>query len=163
MQTASKPSGSSSRTRSGARPSERKGRRSLARPSALSFRWREARLAAVWSVAYGALMSAVLPGTWPLMPFPQTRPMVLATVLSFPFGLLLRRRWAALLPLTLLVALDPPQSGFAGSVVALVIIGPFAAASICLGVGCARWLQRRALRRMLSRAAPPRRTAQAAR
>jgi hypothetical protein len=117
----------------------------------------------VSALVYGALMSAVLPGTWPLMPFPQTQPVVLATLLSLPFGLVLRRPWAPLLPLTLLVALDRPQSGVAGSVVALAIVGPFAAVSICLGVACSSWLQRRALRRMLSRAAPSRRTAQAAR
>jgi hypothetical protein len=129
----------------------------------LTHRWREARLVLFSAVAYGALMSAVLPGSWPLMPFPQDRPVVLAALIGLPFGLLVRRRWAPLLPLTLLVALDPPQTGFAGAVVATVIVGPFAAVSICLGVACAKRLQRLALRRMLSRAAPSRRTAQPAR
>jgi hypothetical protein len=165
MPTASKPSGSNSRTRSGARPSERKGRRPLARP--LDRRWRELCLAAVATVGYGVLMGSVLPGNWPLMPFPQTHPVVLAGLIGLPVGLLLRRRWwALLLPLTLLVALNPHGAGFAGAIVAFVIAGPFATAGIAIGmaIGFAvtRRLQRLALRRMLARPARGRRPAHSA-
>ena len=114
--------------------------------------WRQLRLALVSAVGYGALMSAVLPGTWPLMPFPQTHPVVLAGLLSIPVGLIVRRGWAPLLPLTLIVALNPPQTGIAGSVVAFLVVGPFGVAGIALGMAVGRRLQRMVLRRMLARA-----------
>ncbi|MGZ4202267.1 MAG: hypothetical protein ACXVRH_09440, partial [Thermoleophilaceae bacterium] len=60
------------------------------------------------------------------------------------------------LPLTLLVALNPPGSGLAGAIVAFLIVAPFAGTSIFIGVAAARRLQRLALRRMLRRARPVR-------
>jgi hypothetical protein len=155
MPTASKPSGSSSRTRSGARPSERKGRRPSARSLDRAVRWREWRLAIVSFVGYGALMSVVLPPNWPLMPFPEPRPVLLAGLIGVPFGLVLRRRWAPLLPLTLLVAINTPGAGFAGSVVVLFLVGPFAGVGILVGLVSARRLQRLALRRVIGRAGRP--------
>ena len=95
-------------------------------------------------------MAWVLPGTWPLMPFPQTAPVELAVLIGLPVGILLRRAWAPLLPLTLLVALNPPGTGLAGAIVAFLIVAPFAGTSIFIGVAAARRLQRLALRRMLS-------------
>jgi hypothetical protein len=109
----------------------------------------------VSALAYGALMSLVLPGTWPLMPFPQTAPVELAALIGLPVGLILRRTWAPFLPFTLLVALNPPGAGFAGALVAFLVVGPFAASTIFIGVVAARRLQRLALRRMISRAASP--------
>jgi hypothetical protein len=121
------------------------------RPSGSSSRlpWRQLRLAVVSAVGYGALMSSVLPGTWPLMPFPQTHPVVLAGLLGIPIGLIVRRGWAPLLPLTLIVALNPPQTGIAGSLVAFLVVGPSGAAGIALGMAVGRRLQRMVLRRML--------------
>jgi len=100
-------------------------------------------------------MGAVLPGTWPLMPFPQTAPVELTALIGLPVGLLLRRTWAPLLPLTLLVTLNPHGAGFAGAFVAFLVVAPFATSTIFIGVFAARRLHRVALRRMISRAASP--------
>jgi hypothetical protein len=98
-------------------------------------------------------MAWVIPGTWPLMPFPQVHPVELAALVGVPFGLVLRRAWAPLLPLTLLVALNPPSTGLAGAIVAFLILGPFSTVGICLGLAAGRRLQRRALRVVISRGA----------
>src|SRR6185312_9201301 len=155
MPTASKPSGSSSRTRSGARSSERKGRRPLARPR---IRRRELGVMFAAFVAYGSIMAIVLPPRWPLMPFPQPTPVLLAGLIGFGSGALLRRRWAPLLPLTLLVAVNPPGAGFAGDIVVLFLIGPFAGLGILIGMAIGRRLHRLALRRSLKRAGGPARS-----
>jgi hypothetical protein len=112
-------------------------------------------LALVSFLGYGALMSLVLPPNWPLMPFPQPHPVLLAGLIGIPFGLVLRRRWAPLLPLTLLVAINAPGAGFAGSLVVLFLVGPFAGVGILVGVASARRVQRFALRRVIARAARP--------
>ena len=52
----------------------------------------------------------------------------------------------------MLVALDPPQSGMAGSLIALLILWPFAAAGGALGIGAGKALQRRMLRSTLKAA-----------
>ena len=103
-------------------------------------------------VAYGVLMGVVLPPYWPLMPFPALGPVEVAALLGFLFGFLTRRGWVLALPLTVLVALSPPQSGFAGAIVALFIIWPFAAAGGVLGIVAGKGLQRRMLRRTLNAA-----------
>ena len=118
-------------------------------------RWKEWRLAIVSFVGYGALMSVVLPPNWPLMPFPEPRPVLLAGLIGVPFGLVLRRSWAPLLPLTLLVAINTPGAGFAGSIVVLFLVGPFAGVGIVVGVASARRLQRLLLRRAIARASKP--------
>ena len=110
---------------------------------------------AVAFVGYGALMSVVLPPNWPLMPFPQPKPVLLAGLIGVGFGALLRRRWAPLLPLTLLVAVNPPGAGFAGQIVVLFLVGPFACFGILVGMAVARRMQRLALRRVIKRAARP--------
>ena len=51
-----------------------------------------------------------------------------------------------------LVALDPPQSGMAGALIALLILWPFAAAGGALGIGAGKALQRRMLRSTLKAA-----------
>jgi hypothetical protein len=106
-------------------------------------------------VGYGSLMAIVLPPSWPLMPFPQPRPVLLAGLIGIGFGLLLRRRWAALLPLTLVVAVNPPGTGFAGEIVVLFLLGPFAGVGILVGMAIARRAQRLALRRVIKRASRP--------
>ena len=121
-------------------------------------RWREWRLIVVSFVGYGALMSVVLPPNWPLMPFPEPRPVIIAGLIGVPFGLMLRRRWAPLLPLTLLVAINTPGAGFAGSIVVLFLVGPFAGVGILIGVASARRIQRLALRRSIARARKPSRS-----
>jgi hypothetical protein len=116
-------------------------------------RWRELRLAALCAVLFGVLCALLLPGVWgPLMPFPVVAPVEVAAVIGFLFGFLVRRTWVLLLPLTLLVALDPPGSGFAGAIIALLILWPFAAAGSMVGLGLGRVLQRRMLRRTLKAA-----------
>jgi hypothetical protein len=104
-------------------------------------------------IGYGALMAVVLPPSWPLMPFPQPRPVLLAGLIGVAFGAVLRRRWAPLLPLTLLVAINTPGAGFAGSIVVLFLVGPFAGFGILIGMAFARRLHRLALRRVIKRAA----------
>jgi hypothetical protein len=106
-------------------------------------------------VGYGSLMAIVLPPSWPLMPFPEPKPVMLAGLIGIAFGALLRRRWAALLPFTLLVAINTPGAGLAGAVVVLFLVGPFAGFGILVGMAVARRLQRFALRRVIARAARP--------
>jgi hypothetical protein len=116
-------------------------------------RWRELRLVAVCAVLYGALCALLLPGVWgPLMPFPVVAPVEVVALIGFLFGFLVRRMWVIALPVTVLVALSPPESGFAGAVIALFILWPFAAAGGVLGIGAGRALQRRMLRRTLKAA-----------
>jgi hypothetical protein len=115
-------------------------------------RWRELRLAAVCAVAFGGASALLLPGVWPLMPYPAVAPVEIAALLGFLFGFLTRRGWVLALPFTVLVALDPPQSGIAGAVIALLILWPFAAAGGVLGVGAGKVVQRRMLRRTLKAA-----------
>ena len=43
----------------------------------------------------------------------------IAALLGLLFGFLVRRWWVLALPLTTLIALDPPHTGFAGSLIAL--------------------------------------------
>ena len=121
-----------------------------------TIRWRELRLAAIAAVAFGSAVAALVPGVWPLMPFPETAPVEVAALLGFGFGFLLRRTWTLALPFTILVALDPPQSGFAGAFIALLVLSPFAAAGAFIGVTLGRALQRRILRRALTAAKRPR-------
>ena len=115
-------------------------------------RWRELRLGALCAVVFGAAVALLLPGVWPLMPFPAVGPVEVAALLGFLFGFLVRRFWVLALPLTVLVALSPPQSGFAGAIIALLIIWPFAAAGGVLGMAAGKGLQRRMLRRTLKAA-----------
>lgn len=116
-------------------------------------RWRELRLVAVCAVLYGALCALLLPGVWgPLMPFPVVAPVEVAALIGFLFGFVVRRGWVLALPLTVLVALNPPNSGFAGAIIALLIVWPFAAAGSALGIGAGKLLQRRMLRRTLKAA-----------
>jgi hypothetical protein len=118
-------------------------------------RWREWRLMAVAFVAYGVVLSVVLPPRWPLMPFPQPTPVVLAGLIGIGFGAVLRRRWAPLLPLTLLVAINPPGAGFAGEIVVLFLVGPFACLGILIGMAFGRRIQRLLLRGAIKRARRP--------
>jgi len=116
-------------------------------------RWRELRLGAVCAILYGALCALLLPGVWgPLMPFPVVAPVEVIALIGFLFGFLVRRMWVIALPLTVLVALSPPESGFAGAIIALLILWPFAAGGGVLGIGAGRALQRRMLRRTLKAA-----------
>jgi hypothetical protein len=118
-------------------------------------RWREWRLMAAAFVAYGSIMAIVLPPNWPLMPFPQPTPVLLAGLIGIGFGALLRRRWAPLLPLTLVVAINPPGAGLAGEIVVLFLVGPFAAFGILIGMAIGRRFQRLVLRRAIKRARRP--------
>jgi hypothetical protein len=120
-------------------------------------RRRELRLVAVSAVAFGAAVAALVPGVWPLMPFPAVAPVEVVAALGFLFGFLLQRTWVIALPFTILVALNPPDSGFAGALIALVVLSPFAAASAFLGIVAGRRLRRRRLRRALRAAAGPER------
>jgi hypothetical protein len=106
-------------------------------------------------IAYGALMAVVLPPHWPLMPFPQPTPVLLAGLIGLGFGALLRRRWAPLLPLSLLVAINPAGTGFAGEIVVLLLLGPFAGVGILIGMAFGRRVQRLVLRRVIKRARRP--------
>ncbi|HEX6459501.1 MAG TPA: hypothetical protein VF032_11340 [Thermoleophilaceae bacterium] len=120
----------------------------MPRPRSKTF-IRQLRLAAVCAVLYGLAAALTMPGVWPLMPFPATGPVEIAAVLGFVFGLLTRRAWTLALPLTALVALDPPQSGVGGAIIATLVIWPFSAAGSALGIGLGRALQRQMLRRTL--------------
>ena len=113
---------------------------------------RQLRLAAICAVLFGGLAALLLPGVWPLMPFPAVAPVEIAALLGFLFGFLVRRGWVLALPLTVLVALNPPQSGLAGALIALLILWPFSAGGSVLGIGAGRALQRRMLRRTLKAA-----------
>jgi hypothetical protein len=121
----------------------------------INIRWSELRIAAVAAVAFGAAVAALIPGTWPLMPFPEPAPVEIVALIGFLFGFLLRRTWVLALPFTILVAIDPPESGFAGSIVALLVLSPFVAAGSFLGITAGRRLQRHALRRKLKAARRP--------
>ena len=110
---------------------------------------RQLRLAAVCAVLYGGAAALTMPGVWPLMPFPAVGPLEIAALLGFLFGFVTRRGWTLALPLTVLVALDPPQSGIAGALIALLVLWPFSAAGSALGIGLGRGLQRFILRRTL--------------
>lgn len=112
-------------------------------------------MAAIAAVLYGVAVAVLMPGSWPLMPFPAVAPIEIAALLGFAFGFLTRRVWVIALPLTVLVALDPPQSGFAGAIIALLVLWPFTAAGGALGVSAGRWLKRRMLRRVLKAARRP--------
>jgi hypothetical protein len=101
---------------------------------------------------FGLAAALLLPGNWPLMPFPALAPVEIVTLLGFLFGFVVRRLWVVALPLTVLIALDPPQSGFAGAIIALLIVWPFTAAGGVLGVGAGKALQRRMLRHTLKAA-----------
>jgi hypothetical protein len=118
----------------------------------IKIRWSELRLAALCSLLFGLAVGLLLPGVWPLMPFPATGPVELAALLGFVFGFVVRRGWVLALPLTVLVALEPPQSGLPGAVIALLIVWPFAAAGGVLGIGAGKALQRRMLRSTLKAA-----------
>ena len=115
-------------------------------------RWRELRLATLSAIVFGVAVALLLPGNWPLMPFPAVAPVEIVTLLGFLFGFVVRRLWVTALPLTVLVAIDPPQSGFAGAVIALLVLWPFAAAASVVGVGAGKAVQRRMLRRTLKAA-----------
>jgi hypothetical protein len=115
----------------------------------IRIRWSELRLAALCALVFGLAVRLFLPGMWPLMPFPATGPVELAALLGFLFGLIVRRGWVLALPLTALVALDPPKSGVAGGVIVLLVVWPFAAAGGALGIGAGKALQRRMLRSTL--------------
>jgi hypothetical protein len=127
----------------------------MERAMPITIRWRELRLAAVAAVAFGAAEAALLPGIWPLMPFPETAPVEVVVLIGFLFGFVLRRTWALALPLVTLLAIHPPQAGFSGSLIALVILSPFAASGAFLGMRFGRWLRRRMLRRTLKAARRP--------
>jgi hypothetical protein len=118
-------------------------------------RWRELRLAAIAAVAFGAAEAVLLPGIWPLMPFPATAPVEVVALLGLLFGFVLRRGWVLALPLVTLVAIQPPEAGFSGSMIALVILFPFAATGAFVGMSMGRWLRRRILRRTLKAARRP--------
>jgi hypothetical protein len=118
-------------------------------------RWRELRLAVVAAVAFGAAEAALLPGIWPLMPFPETAPVEVVILVGLLFGFLLRRTWVLALPLVTLVAIQPPEAGFSGSLIALLVLSPFAAAGAFVGMSFGRWLRRRILRRSLKGARRP--------
>jgi hypothetical protein len=131
----------------------------------IKIRWSELRLAGICALLFGIATGLLLPGVWPLMPFPALAPVEIAALLGFLFGFLTRRRWVLALPVTVLVSLDPPGAGFAGTIIALLVLWPFAAAAGIVGVGAGKGLQRRMLRRTLKaarrreRAAKPRATA----
>ena len=123
--------------------------------SSIQIRWGEVRLAALAAVAFGATVAVVLPGMWSLMPFPQPAPVETVALIGFLFGFLLRRMWVLALPFTVLIVLTPPQSGFAGSIIAFLALWPSAAAGALLGIGLGRWLKRRMLRRTIRAARRP--------
>jgi hypothetical protein len=119
----------------------------------IRIRWSEFRLIAICALAYGIAIGLLLPGVWRLMPFPSLPPIEIAALLAFLVGFLTRRMWVIALPLTALVALDPHGAGFAGAVVATLVLWPFAAAAGLAGRSLGKVLQRRMLRRTLKAAA----------
>ena len=58
--------------------------------------------------------------------------------------------WVLALPFTVLIVLTPPQSGFAGSIIAFLALWPSAAAGALLGIGLGRWLKAVMLERLLA-------------
>jgi hypothetical protein len=118
-------------------------------------RWRELRLVVVAAVAFGAAEATLLPGIWPLSPFPDPAPVEVVALLGLLFGFALRRSWVPALPLVTLMAIGPPESGFSGSIIALLVLWPFAATGAFVGISAGRWLRRRILRRTLKAARRP--------
>ncbi len=123
------------------------------RRSPIKIRWSELRLVAICALLFGIATGLLLPGVWPLMPFPALAPVEISALLGFLFGFLTRRTWVMALPLTVLVALNPSGAGFAGALVAMLVLWPFTAAAGLAGVLAGKGLQRRMLRRTLKAAA----------
>jgi hypothetical protein len=115
----------------------------------IRIRWPELRLAGLCAVLFGLALGLLLPGVWPLMPFPAVAPLEIAALLGVLFGFLVRRTWVLALPLTALVALNPPDSGAAGALIAMLVLWPFAAAGGVLGIAAGKGLRRLLLRRTL--------------
>jgi hypothetical protein len=115
-------------------------------------RWSELRLLGLCMVSFGLAIGLLLPGVWPLEPFPALAPVEIAALLGFLYGFVTRRRWVLALPLTALVALNPPQAGIAGALIGMLVLWPFAAAGGVIGIGLGKGLQRRMLRRTLKAA-----------
>jgi hypothetical protein len=115
----------------------------------IKIRWGELRLIAICALVFGLATGLLLPGVWPLMPFPAVAPVEITALLGFLFGFLIRKPWVLALPLTVLISLNPPQTGVAGALIALLIVWPFSAAASILGIGAGKWLQRLMLRRTL--------------
>jgi len=84
---------------------------------------------AICALAYGIAIGLLLPGVWPLMPFPAVAPVEIAALLGFLFGFVTRRMWVIALPLTALIAFDPHGSGFAGALIAMLILWQIGRAS----------------------------------
>jgi hypothetical protein len=118
----------------------------------IRIRWSELRLIAICALAYGIAVGLLTPGVWPLMPFPAPGPIEIAALLGFLAGFLTRRMWVIFLPLTVLVALDPSGSGFAGALIAMLVVWPFTAAGGVVGIFAGKALQRQMLRRTLKAA-----------
>jgi hypothetical protein len=118
----------------------------------IKIRWSELRLIAICALAYGIAIGLLLPGVWRLMPFPALPPIEIAALLAFLIGFLTRRMWVIALPVTALVALNPHGSSFAGALVAMVVLWPFAAAAGLAGMFAGKALQRQMLRRTLKAA-----------
>jgi hypothetical protein len=115
-------------------------------------RWSELRLIGICALVFGIATGLLLPGVWPLMPFPALAPVEITALLCLLFGFLTRKAWVIALPLTVLVSLNPAGSGFAGALIGLLVLWPFAAAAGLVGVFAGRGLQRRMLRRTLKAA-----------
>jgi hypothetical protein len=118
-------------------------------------RLRELRLAVLSTLFYGVTITLLLPGRWPLMPFPAIAPVEIAGLLGILFGFLTRRAWVMALPFTALVALNPPESGIAGAIIASLVLWPFGAAGGAIGMAAGRHLRRRALRKSIRAARRP--------
>ena len=118
----------------------------------IRIRWSELRLIAICALAYGIAIGLLLPGVWPLMPFPAVAPIEVAALLAFLIGFLTRRMWVVALPITALVALDPHGAPFAGALVAMLVLWPFAAAAGLAGMFAGKALQRQMLRHTLKAA-----------
>jgi hypothetical protein len=118
----------------------------------IKIRWSELRLLGICVVSFGLAVGLLLPGVWPLEPFPAVGPVEIAALLGFLYGFVTRRHWVLVLPLTALIALNPPQTGVAGALIGTLVIWPFAAAGGVLGIGAGKVLQRRMLRRTLKAA-----------
>jgi len=115
----------------------------------VKIRWSELRLLGICAVSFGLAIGLLTPGVWPLEPFPAVGPVEIAALLGFVYGFVTRRPWVLFLPLTGLIALNPPQSGIAGALVGTLVLWPFAAAGGVIGIGAGKLLQRRMLRRTL--------------
>jgi hypothetical protein len=118
----------------------------------IKIRWAQVRLMGICALLFGLATGLLLPGVWPLMPFPALAPVEITALLGFLFGFLVRKPWVLALPLTLLVSLDPPKAGFSGTLIALLVLWPFAAAASIVGIVAGKGLQRRMLRRTLKAA-----------